>query len=349
MKFIGLAPIQRTNDPRTGQPLGETELIERAIRTAVWFEELGFDGFGFGERHHEPFLATAPAVLLGHLAAVTSRVRLFTGVTLLSVHDPVRVAEDYATVDHLSGGRLDLVVGKGAGPGQAELFGLTRDDARTALAENYRLLRRLWTERDVVWRGSRRPALNGVTTLPRPLQARPRIWHGSASSADSVELAAEYGDPLMFSAASAPPESFAWLVEEYRSRWARHGHAPDRAYTGAGTPALYVARTSQQALADFGPSYAARQALRRGIGQTPAFPTVEDFVERSPALIGSPEQVVDKVHRLHEVFGHRAQCFSVEPEGLTDAQHRAGIELLAAEVVPRLRRELPDPPWPEAL
>ena len=108
------------------------------------FEELGFDGFGVGERHHTPFISTAPPVVLSHIAALTSKIRLFTGVTLLSVLDPVRVAEDYATLDHLSGGRLELIIGKGNGPEQAELFGITRDQQWDTITENYRLLRQLW-------------------------------------------------------------------------------------------------------------------------------------------------------------------------------------------------------------
>lgn len=137
-------------------------------------------------------------------------------MTLLSVLDPVRVAEDYATVDHLSGGRLELIVGKGAGPG-GELFGLTPDEQRPALADNFRLLHELWTDTKVSWPAVRRPGLDSVTTLPRPHGGRPRIWHGSSSSPDSVALAAEYGDPVVFSNAAATSESARPLVERYRA------------------------------------------------------------------------------------------------------------------------------------
>ncbi|MCK9901941.1 LLM class flavin-dependent oxidoreductase [Frankia sp. Cpl3] len=346
MKFIGLSALAQLPDLATGRIPTETEVLRRAVDYAVFFEELGFDGFGIGERHHTPFLATAPTVVLSHIAALTSTIRLFTGVTLLSVLDPVRVAEDYATLDHLSGGRVELVIGKGAGPQQAELFGLTREQARDALNEKFRLLHRLWTERDVTWQGTFRPPLHGVTTLPRPLQDRPRIWHGSGTSTDSVDLAAEYGDPVMYSNASLPTAKYAWLADRYAEQWADRGRDPARRYAGAGTPAFYCARTSQQALADFRPVYEARLRTAIGIGASPDFPTLEDFVERSPALIGSPAQIIEKVHREVEHLGHRAQIFSVETEGLSDALRRESFEIFASDVAPELRRSIPDPPWP---
>ncbi|EFC82759.1 LLM class flavin-dependent oxidoreductase [Parafrankia sp. EUN1f] len=351
MKFIGLVALARGPELSTGRVPTESEVFRRAIDTAVFFEELGFDGFGIGERHHPPFLATAPTVVLGYIAAVTSRIRLFTGVTLLSVLDPVRVAEDFATIDHLSGGRIELIIGKGAGPDQTELFGLTREQARDALTEKFRLLHRLWTERGVTWSGTLRPDLHDVTTLPRPLQSgpphgRPRIWHGSSTSTESVDLAAEYGDPVMFSNASAPTEEYAWLAERYAKKWDEFGREPAARHTGAGTPALYTARTSQQALADYRPVYEARLRAQGGIPALPRFPTLEDFAERGPALVGSPAQIIDKVHRDAEHLGHTSLIFSTEPEGLAEARWRESHEIFASEVVPELRRSIPDPPWP---
>ncbi len=127
MKFLGITLINHTPNPLTGERSSVTDRFTEVVDNAVLFEELGFDGYGVGERHHAPFISTAPPVVLSHIAALTSRIRLFTAVTLLSVLDPVRVAEDYATLDHLSGGRLELIIGKGNGPEQAELFGITRD------------------------------------------------------------------------------------------------------------------------------------------------------------------------------------------------------------------------------
>ncbi|XVQ06681.1 LLM class flavin-dependent oxidoreductase [Spirillospora sp. CA-255316] len=343
MKFYGVAPIRHLGSAGTDERTGTRASFDLTVATAVRMEELGFDGFGVGERHHWPFLSSAPPVVLAHVAALTTRIRLFTGVTLLSMLDPVRVAEDYATVDHLSGGRLELIVGKGAGPGGA-LFGLTPDEQRPALADNFRLLHRLWTEDEVSWPAVRRPALDRVRTLPRPLHGRPRIWHGSSSSAESVALAAEYGDPVVFSNAGASSESVRPLVEHYRAEWARHGRPADRLFTGAGTPGFFVAKTSQAAVDAYRPVFERHAAMQRGIGARPPHATVEEFIERSPALVGSPEQVIDKVHRQHEIFGHSLAVFSVDPDGLSEENHWRSLELFATEVAPALRAALPDPP-----
>ena len=212
VKFIGSDLIA---NPLTGRTPTETGRLREVVDNAVLCEQLGFDGFSVGERHHPPFLSSAPPVVLSYIVARTSRIRLFTGVTLLSALNPVRVAEDYATLDHLSGGRLELVIGKGNGPEQTELFGVPREQAWVTLEENYRLLRRLWTEEKVSWTPPagkptiRRVPLTEVTTHPRPLQKPPRVWHGSATHEGSVELAAEFGNPVFSANVSNPVDRYA--------------------------------------------------------------------------------------------------------------------------------------------
>lgn len=309
-------------------------------------EELGFDGYGIGERHHRPFISTAPPVVLSNIAARTSTIRLFSAVTLLSILDPVRVAEDYATVDHLSDGRLEVIIGKGNGPEQAELFGLAREQQWATTSENYRLLRRLWESEGVTWSGPRRPDLVEAVTLPRPLQRPLRVWHGSATSQESVELAAEFGDPLFSANVTNPIEPYAELVDFYRERWQHHGHDPAALYLGAGAAALYVAPTSHEAIATYRPIFEARAASGRSFGVEPVFTSIEDFVERSSALVGSPEQVIDKVGRYHERLGHSVISFGADADGLTPGQHRASLELFQQAVAPELRRRIADPPWP---
>src|ERR1700691_2987938 len=201
VKFIGLDLVANTPDAGGGDG-DPTRRFTELVDNAVLFEELGFDGFAVGERHHAPFLSSAPPVVLSHIAAVTSSIRLFTGVTLLSVLDAGRVAEDYATLDHLSGGRVELIIGKGNGPEQAELFGIGRLEAWDTIAENYRLLRQIWSAEKVTWSppegvpSIRTSALKEAVVSPKPLQDPIRIWHGSATSERSVELAAEFGDPV---------------------------------------------------------------------------------------------------------------------------------------------------------
>ena len=352
MKFIGLTLINHTPNPLTGHKATTTERFDEVIDNAVLFEELGFDGFGVGERHHTPFISTAPPVVLSHIAALTSKIRLFTGVTLLSVLDPVRVAEDYATLDHLSGGRLELIIGKGNGPEQAELFGITRDQQWDTITENYRLLRQLWLQDTVTWspsaHGIRQVPLVDAAVWPRPLQQpHPRIWHGSATSRSSVELAAQNGDPVFSANVTNPIEPYAELIEYYRERWEHHGRDPREVVVGAGTAGHYTARTSQEAQAVYEPIFLAQRAFLAQAGVQPVFADYDDYVARSSALIGSPEQVLDKVHRYHERLGHTVLHLHSDHSGLTPAQHRDSLELFQAAVAPDLRRTIADPPWPQ--
>lgn len=355
MKFIGLDLIADRAD-ETGHAAAPTERLSEVIDNAVLFEELGFDGFAVGERHHVPFLSSSPPVVLSHIAAVTSKIRLFTGVTLLSVLDPVRVAEDYATLDHLSGGRIELIIGKGNGPEQAELFGIGRLDAWDTIAENYRLLRQIWSREKVTWTPAenvpsiRTSPLSEAVISPRPVQPRIRIWHGSATTERSVELAAEHGDPVFSANGMNPVTRYAELVRHYRARWAAHGRDPKDALVGAGHGQTYVTRKSQDAREAYRPAFERFAALVANSGQLPGTFTVwdgyDDFLARGSALVGSPEEVIDKVGRYHEAFGNTVISIGGHRGNLAPGEFTASLELFAAEVAPVLRRTIPDPPWP---
>jgi len=345
LRFIAITLIVHGDHPVTGARPSTRERFREVVHNALLAEELGFDGFGVGERHERPFISSAPPVVLSHLAARTSRLRLFTAVTTLSLLDPVRAAEDYATLDHLSGGRLELIIGKGNGAAQRELFHVTPEDQWDRNAESYDLFRRIWRDGRITAKPRFRPELRDAEVWPRPLQQPIRVWHGSATSRESVDLAARHGDPLFSANVTNPIEPYAELIRYYRERWAHYGHDPAALAVGAGAAGLHVARTSQEAVDNYRPVYAGYLAAQRRAGLTPVFPTLEDFVERSSALIGSPQQVVDKVHRYHEQFGHTVQHIPADAGGLTERQHRAGLELFQAEVAPVLRRSIPDPPW----
>ena len=350
MKFLGITLINHTPHPLTGERVGVTDRFSEVVDNAVLFEELGFDGYGVGERHHEPFISTAPPVVLSHIAALTSRIRLFTAVTLLSVLDPVRVAEDYATLDHLSGGRLELIIGKGNGPEQAELFGITRDRQWDTITENFRLLRQLWSREKVTWTpsagGIRQVPLTDATVWPKPLQQPIRIWHGSATSRASVELAAEFGDPVFSANVTNPVDPYAELIDHYRQDWVRRGRDPQDIVVGAGSAGHYTARTSQDAVRVYRPIWEAQRVQQAAWGLPPVFTDFDDYLARSSALIGSPEQIVDKVHRYHEKLGHTVVHLHADTGGLTPTEYRDSLELFQAEVAPELRRTIADPPWP---
>lgn len=347
MKFLAITLITDGADPVTGAAPPVRERFREVVASALRAEELGFDGFGVGERHERPFLSSSPPVVLGHIAALTRRIRLFTAVTTLSLLDPVRAYEDYATLDHLSDGRLELMIGKGNGTAQRELFHVTPEDQWERNSESYELFRRIWREDKVSAEPRFRPALAGAEVLPRPYQRTLRVWHGSATSRESVDLAARYGDPLFSANVTHPIGPYAELVRHYRERWEHYGHDPARAVVGAGTAGYHAARTSQQAVAAYRPAFARYLAAHRAQGVEPVFATLEDFVERSSALIGSPQQVIEKVHRYHAEFGHTVLHLQAEAGGLPEAEHRASLELFQSEIAPVLRREIPDPSFPE--
>src|SRR3954468_18137187 len=162
MRFITITLIVHAPNPVTGKQKSTQERFREVLDNAVLAEELGFDGFGVGERHERPFISSSPTVVLSHIAALTRRIRLFTAVTTLSLLDPVRAYEDYSTLDHLSGGRLDLMIGKGNGTAQAELFHVTEQDQWDRNREGYELFRQLWRDDKVTWSGKYRPSLTAA-------------------------------------------------------------------------------------------------------------------------------------------------------------------------------------------
>ncbi|HEX9999577.1 MAG TPA: LLM class flavin-dependent oxidoreductase [Actinoplanes sp.] len=339
MKFLLITLITHHDPAKSAR-----DRLREVVDNAVLGEELGFDGFGVGERHERPFISSSPPVVLSHIAARTSRIRLFTAVTTLSLLDPVRAFEDYSTLDNLSDGRLELIIGKGNGAAQAKLFHVTADDQWDRNREGYELFRRLWREPKVTWEGRFRPALTEAETWPRPLQQPIRVWHGSATSRESVDLAARFGDPLFSANVTNPIEPYAELVRYYRERWAHYGHDPADALVGAGSAGFYAARTSQEAIETYRPIFDARLEFFRRAGVEPVFRTLSDAIERSSILVGSPQQIIEKVHRYHAEFGHQVMHLHADGDGLTDKQHRATLELFQEEIAPVLRREIPSRP-----
>ncbi|MFH8369324.1 LLM class flavin-dependent oxidoreductase [Streptomyces sp. NPDC018031] len=355
MRFQVLTIVGHAPHPLTGGLGSAADRLAEVVETGVAAERLGFDAYAVGERHAGPFLSSAPTVLLGALAARTSRIRLLTGVTVLAILDPVRVAEDYATLDQLSRGRLELVIGKGAETGHFDLFGLEESLQWEYQAENYALLRRLWREERVNWEGRFRPPLKGVTTVPRPYAGRPpRVWHGSATSLNSPELAARHGDPLFSANAVQPRAAYARLIAHYRERFEAYGHDPRTAHVGAGSGGLFIADTTQQAVTRFRNYYEARvrqthkPELEGKPGYNTPFRTVEEAVADGPHLIGSPQQIIDKILGYHQVYRHDLQSITVDSSGLSLPEQIEQLQRFAEEIAPAVRAAAPTGLWDAA-
>ncbi|MFB9553095.1 LLM class flavin-dependent oxidoreductase [Streptomyces roseoviridis] len=353
MRFQVLSLIGHAPHPLTGELPSPADRLEQVLAVGEAAERLGFDAYAIGERHAGPFLSSSPSVVLGALAARTSRIRLLTGVTVVAILDPVRVAEDYATLDQLSRGRVELVVGKGAEAGHFDLFGLDEKRQWDLQREKYELLRRLWTEEGVDWEGEFRPALRNVTTLPRPYGGPPRIWHGSATSLDSPELAARHGDPLFTANAVQPREAYARLVAHYREKFEEYGHDPRHARVAAGSGGLLIADTAEQAVSRYKDLYEARvrQSFRPELqgraGYNTPYRTIEEAIAGGPQLIGSPQQIVDKILGYHEVYRHDLQSVTVDAFGQSTAEQIETLERFAEEIAPVVREEAPTTLWRE--
>ncbi|NQX70270.1 LLM class flavin-dependent oxidoreductase [Paenibacillus alba] len=343
MKFALFSLMMNLPNALTGETLTTRQKFENVLKQAELAEELGFEAYGVGERHGEPFLSSSPPVVLTAIAARTSTIRLLTTVTVLSVLDPVRVAEDYATLDHLSDGRLELIIGKGNDPRHYPLFGITEEEQWDSLAERYALLKKLWEEENVTWEGRYRTPLHGVTTQPRPFQKPIPIWHGSASSQLSTELAAKYGEPIFSSNTFHPQAKYKALIDHYRERLAHYGHDPAKAVVGSGFGSLYLANTSEEAIKRYRPYYDAFRATASAQHNNSPFKNLEDNIQNGPVLVGSSEQVIEKILNYQAAYGH--QVLSISVDGLTEAEQREQVERFATEVMPVLRREVPSTVW----
>ncbi|QAY69279.1 LLM class flavin-dependent oxidoreductase [Xylanimonas protaetiae] len=355
MRFQLLDIVFNPPHPVTGEAVPPSDRLARVVEHAVLAEELGFDSFAVGERHAGDVLSSAPTVILGAVAQATERILLSTGVTVLSLLDPIRVAEDLATVDQLSRGRLEITIGKGNEDLQYPLLGLDITKQYEYLEENYELLRLLLSEEDVTWEGRHRHRLENATTLPRPFAGPFRIWHGSATSKFAVELAAKHGDPIISANALQPRENYQVLIDHYRELYLAHGFDPQYGYVGSGSGGLFLADTTEEAVEQYRPLYEAQVAAmrRRGydpathVGKALAFETVEEAVERGPALVGSPERVAEKILDYHESFGHVLQSVSVN-HLLPPTQQEDVLRRFAEEVVPVVQAEVRTDLWTAA-
>jgi len=327
-----------TTDPTTGRTPTEHERIKATVAIAEKAEEVGLDVFATGEHHNPPFAAPAnPPVLLAHIAAKTERIKLSTSTTLITTNDPVRIAEDYAYLQHLADGRMDLMLGRGNTGPVYPWFGKDIRDGIALAIENYALLHRLWREEDVDWQGKFRTPLQGFTSTPRPLDGTPPfVWHGSIRSPEIAEQAAYYGDGFFSNHIFWPPEHTARMIALYRARFEHYGHGKaEDAIVGLGGQ-VYLARNSQDAIREFRPYFDVAPVYGHG-------PSLEEYMASTPLSVGSPDQVIEKTLGFREYAGdYRRQLFLVDHSGLPLSTVLHQLDLLG-EVVAELRKHEPTP------
>ncbi len=323
-----------TTDPTTGRALTEAERITATVAIAEKAEEVGLDVFATGEHHNPPFVPSSPTTTLGFIAARTERLLLSTATTLITTNDPVRIAEDYATLQHLSGGRVDLMMGRGNTGPVYPWFGKDIRDGIALAIENYALLHQLWREDVVDWQGRFRTPLQGFTATPRPLDGIPPfVWHGSIRSPEIAEQAAYYGDGFFANHIFWPAEHTARMVGLYRRRFEHYGHgSADQAIVGLGGQ-VFMRRSSQDAVREFRPYFDNAPVYGHG-------PSLEEFTRETPLTVGSPEQVIERTLSFREYAGdYQRQLFLLDHAGLPLKTVLEQLDLLGEEVVPVLRRE----------
>jgi putative FMN-dependent luciferase-like monooxygenase len=323
-----------TPDPTTGRTPSEAERIRATVRIAEKVEEVGLDVFATGEHHNPPFVPSSPTTLLGYIAAQTERLILSTSTTLITTNDPVKIAEDFSVLQHLSGGRVDLMLGRGNTGPVYPWFG---QDIRTAVpltVEHYGLLRRLWREEVVNWSGKFRSPLQEFTLAPRPLDGVPPfVWHGSIRTTEVAELAAFYGDGFFANHIFWPASHTQRMVRLYRQRFEHHGHGgADQAIVGLGGQ-VFMRSNSQDAVEEFRPYF--DNAPVYGYG-----PSLEEFTAQTPLTVGSPQQVIERTLGFRDYVGdYQRQLFLIDHAGLPLKTVLEQLDLLGGEVVPVLRKE----------
>ncbi|MFD2839563.1 LLM class flavin-dependent oxidoreductase [Populibacterium corticicola] len=324
-----------TTDPTNGTTPTENERIKATVAIASKAEEVGLDVFATGEHHNPPFAAPAnPPVLLAYLAAQTEKIVLSTSTTLITTNDPVRLAEDYAYLQHLADGRMDLMLGRGNTGPVYPWFGKDIRQGVELAVENYALLRKLWDEDVVNWKGNFRTPLQGFTSTPRPLDGvAPFVWHGSIRTPEIAEQAAYYGDGFFHNNIFWPISHTKQMVALYRRRFEHYGHgAADQAIVGLGGQ-VFMAKNSQDAVRQFRPYFDSAPVYGHG-------PTLEDFTEQTPLTVGSPQQVIDRYATMRDHVGdYQRQLFLMDHAGLPLGTVLDQIEMLGSEVVPVLRKE----------
>jgi putative FMN-dependent luciferase-like monooxygenase len=341
-----------TTDPTTGRTPSEHERIKGTVAIAKKAEEVGLDVVAFGQHHNPPFAASSPTTTMAYVAAQTTRILLSTATTLITTTDPVRIAEDYAQLQHLADGRVDLILGRGNTGPVYPWFGKDLRDGIALAVENYALLRKLWDEDVVTWEGKFRTPLHGFTSTPRPLDGvAPFVWHGSIRSPEIAEQAAYYGDGFFSNHIFWPPSHTQQMVSLYRRRFEHYGHGTaDQAIVGLGGQ-VYMAKNSQDAVREFRPYFDNAPVYGHG-------PSLEEFTEATPLTVGSPQQVIERTLGFRDYVGdYQRQLFLMDHAGLPLTTVLKQLDLLGEEVVPVLRKEfaalrapgVPDAPTHESL
>jgi probable LLM family oxidoreductase len=330
-----------TPDPATGHTISPRERLRDLIEEIQLADQVGLDVFGVGEHHRPDFAVSSPAVVLAAAAERTKDIRLSSAVTVLSSDDPVRVFQDFATLDLLSEGRAEIMAGRGSFIESFPLFGYDLHDYDELFAEKLELLLELRESEHITWSGRHRAPLDGQGVYPRPAQDRIPVWVAVGGTPASAVRTGALGLPMALAIIGGQPERFAPFADLHRRAALEAGHAT--------APALsinshgFIAETSQQAADEAFPAF---KTVMDKIGRERGWPPMrrQEFdastTLRGANLVGSPQQVIEKILFQHEVFGHQRFLIQFSVGTLPHASIMRSIELYGTEVAPAVRREI---------
>lgn len=330
-------------DPHTGKTLSAGERIKEILQAAKLADDAGLDVFGVGEHHRLDYATSAVPVVLAAIAQLTKRIKLTSTTTVLSTVDPVRLFEDFATLDLLSDGRAEIIAGRGAFVESFPLFGYDLNDYDALFEENINLLLKLNENEVVTWDGRFRSPLTKAEIAPRPLQNEIPIWVGVGGTPGSAFRAGRLGIGMIMAILGGEAERFQPLVDLYRQSGKEAGHDLAKLKVGV-TGHGFFSKTSQQAKDEFYPYYANYWSyVNRQQGLKSPTITKADFEQmtrpNTALFVGSPQEIIEKILHQYELFGHQRFMAQIDIGGVPFKKVAEGIELLATEIAPIIRKE----------
>lgn len=334
--------VELTSDPVTGAMISPVQRMQNLLETIELADQVGLDVFGLGEHHRPDYISSAPVVILGAAAARTKSIRLSTAVTVLSSDDPVRVFQDFATLDLISNGRAEIMAGRGSFIESFPLFGYDLRDYDSLFAEKLELLLRLREAETITWSGRHRPALSNLGVYPRPVQEKLPIWVAVGGTPESVIRTANLGLPMALAIIGGMPERFAPFFQLYREAARQAGHDPSEIPLSLNSHG-FIADTTQQAIDDYYPS---ATVVMNKIGRERGWsPATRQQLEagrtlRGADFVGSPAEIIEKILFQHQIFGHQRLLLQLGVGTIDHVKVMHAIELLGTQVAPVVRAEI---------
>ena len=323
-------------DPQTGKRISAHQRIKEIIELAQLAEQAGIDFFSVGESHQDYFATQAHSVVLSAIAQATEKIKISSSSTIISTSDPVRVYEDFSTIDLISGGRTEIIAGRASRVGLFELLGYDIRDYEALYEEKFELLLQINKEKIVNWNGNFRAPLRNAEVIPRPLNGSLPIWRAVGGAPGSAIKAGHQGVPMQLAMLGGPAENFKVSVDAYREALTEAGHNPED-FPLATAGFFYAAETTQQALQEAYPH--TDLGMRAINGQTyPKRQFAQAADKRSVMNIGSPQEIIEKILYQHELFGHQRYIGQMDFGGVPFDKLMKNVELIGNEILPAIRK-----------